>query len=132
MLQHQAILFKAISEQLLFLISFLNPFYKLKYPSFTPTTLLYSFLNAQHQAILFKGHFRTSSFHNVHPKLILQVEVPIFFTHNFTILLLECSNTQQYFSKGISEQVIFLMSMLNPFYKLKYPSFSPTTLLCSS
>jgi hypothetical protein len=64
-----------------FLMSLLNPFYKLKYPTFSPRTILHSFLNAH--------------------------------------------NTEQYFSKGISEQVLFLMFLLNPFYKLRYLSFSP-------
>ena len=112
-------------------MSILNPFYKLKYPSFSPTTLLYSFLNAPTPSNTFQRHFRTSSFLNVPPKPILQIEVPILYTHNFTLQLFECSNTKQYFSKGISEQVLFIMSILNPFYKLKFPSFSPTTLLYS-
>jgi hypothetical protein len=35
----------------------------------------------------------------------------------------------KYFSKIISEQVTFLMSLLNPFSNLKYLSLSPTTIL---
>jgi len=127
MRQYHAILFKDISEQVLFIMSILNPFYKLKYPSFSPTTLLYSFLNAQTSSNTFQRHFRTSSFLSDRPKPILQIEVPILFTQNFTLQLFECSNTKQYFSKGISEQALFLMSFLNPFYKLKYPSFTANT-----
>ena len=76
-------------------------------------------------------HFTTSSFPNVPPKPILQVEVPILFTTTLLYCIFECSNTKQCFSNGISEQVIFSMSFLNPFYKLKFPSFSPTTFLYS-
>ena len=36
--QHQAILFKGFSGQVLCVMSFLNQFYKLKHPSFSPTT----------------------------------------------------------------------------------------------
>jgi hypothetical protein len=122
---------KGISEQILFLMSFLNPFYKLKFPAFSPATILYSFLNATTSSNTFQRHFRTSSFLNVPPKPILQVEVPILLTHNFTLQLFESHNTKQYFSKDISEQVLFLISHLNPFYKLKYPSFSPTNIFYS-
>jgi hypothetical protein len=73
--------------------------------------------------------FRASSFLNVPSKPIFQLEVLIFFTHNNTLQLFGYLNTKKYFSKTISEQVTFLMSLLNPFSNLKYLSFSPETIL---
>ena len=69
---------------------------------------------------------QASYFLNVPPKPIFQLEVLIFFTHNYTLQLFGYPNTKKYFSKGISEQVPFFMSLLNPFSNLKYLSFSPT------
>ena len=110
-------------------MSLLNPFYKLKYPSFYKQLYSTAFWIPQHQEILFKRHFRTSSILNAPSKPIFQLEVPILFTHNFTLQLFGYLNTKKYFSKGTSEQVLFLMSLLHQFYKLKHPSFSPTTTL---
>jgi hypothetical protein len=85
----------------------------------------------QHQEILFKDHFRASYFPNVPPKPIFQLEVLIFFTRNYTLQLFGYLNTKKYFSRTISEQAAFLMSLLNPFSNLKYLSFSTATILYS-
>ena len=131
MSQHKHYFSKGISEQILFLMSPLNPFYKLKYPSFSPTTLLYSFWMPQHQAIFFKRHFGTSSFLNVP----LKPHFRSWSTHPFHPQLYYTDfwmlQHQAILFKAISEQVLFLLSFLNAFYKLKYPSFTPTTLLYS-
>jgi Fe2+ transport system protein B len=98
---------------------------------FHPKLYFTAFRIPQHQEILFKDHFRASYFLNVSSKPILQVEVLIFFIQNYTLQLLGYLNIKKYFSKTISEQVTFLLSLLNPFYKLKYLSFSPKTILYS-
>jgi hypothetical protein len=80
-------------------------------------------LDPQHQEILFKRHFRASSLRNSPPKPIFQLEVIIFFTHNFTLQLFGYLNTKKNLSKSISEQLLFFMSLLNPFSNLKHPFF---------
>ena len=50
------------SEQVIFLMSILNSFYKLKYQSFSPTTLLYSLLNAPTPSNTFQRAFQNSFF----------------------------------------------------------------------
>ena len=100
--QHQAILFKGISELVCFLVTLLNPFYKLKYPSFFTHNFTLQLLNAPSPSNTFQRHFRTSSFLNVPPKPILQVEVLIVFTITLVYYFFECSNTMQYFSNDIS------------------------------
>jgi hypothetical protein len=53
---------KNISEKVIFIISLLNPFYKLKYISFSPTTLLYDFLNTPTPSNTFQRTFQNKFF----------------------------------------------------------------------
>jgi hypothetical protein len=52
-------------------------------------------------------HFTTSSFPNVPPKPILQVEVPTLFNPQLYFTAFECANTKQYFSNTFQIKFFF-------------------------
>jgi hypothetical protein len=86
----------------------------LKYSSFSLPTLLYDFLqtttssNTFQKALLY--YFRRSSFLNIPPKPILQVEVLIFVYSQHYFRLLHTPTPSKYFSKG------FIILFQNKFF----------------
>ena len=129
---HQAIVFKRHFRATSFPNVPSKPFSNLKYPSFSPTTLLYSFLDTSTPSNTFQRHFRTSSFLNVLSKPILQIEVLIFFTTTLLYDFLHTPTSSNTFQKALlcPFRTSSLRNVLpKPILQVEVLIFFPTTLL---